>query len=411
MVRTTTSLLAAALLGLAAACTRAETGKPRGGPSRPPAPVEAAPLRVGSLVERRTFSGTLEATLEFTVAPKVGGRLEAVHVDLGDVVEAGDIVATIDDAELVQVVAQAEAEVAVARANQGEAESAHLLAERALRRTESLSQQGITSEAELDNARVNEAARRSRLDVTAAQVARAEATLAAARIQLSYADVTALWASDSAAPEVGAGSDVAPVDRRVVGRRFVDAGGFVTAGTPLMSIVDLDPIVAVITVPERDYAHLTPGLAARITTDAYPGQSFVGVIDRLAPVFNRSTRQVRVELVVANPDLRLKPGMFVRAALDLAEVRDTAIAPFAALAERGGRTGMFVLDASGAAVAWRPVELGVREGDDVEVLGEGLAALAAAGRGVVVLGQELCDDGAPVRVVAAGDVSPGEEAR
>jgi multidrug efflux pump subunit AcrA (membrane-fusion protein) len=415
----------AALAALVLGCSEAPAPAGRANAGRPPAPVEAAPMRVGELVLRRTFSGTLEATRDFTVAPKVGGRLATLEVDIGDVVEDGAVIATIDDDELVQLVAESEAELAVARADHGEAESAHIVAQRSLQRVESLSQQGITSQAELDTAQVNEFANRSRVEVARAQILRAEAELEGARIRLGHARVIATWddrvpdgVESAAAPENGGGSgdslERLPRERRIVGRRFVDAGGFVTAGTPLVSIVDLDPIHAVITVPERDYSRLALGLTASLVTDAYPGDSFAGVISRLAPVFNRSTRQARVELVLENPDLRLKPGMFVRATLELQRVTNASIVPFAALAERGEQQGLFVLDEAGTRVSWVPVTIGVREDEDVVVHGEGLDALAAVGRRVVVLGQELCDDGALVKAIeaptrnAAPDAQPAD---
>jgi len=467
------------LLALGASCTKEAHSVPPGAPERPAAPVEATPLRRGVLVERRTFSGTLEASREFTVASKVSGRLAALHVDVGDRVQPGTVIAEIDDAELVQLVAQAGAELAVAAANHGEAESAHLLAERALRRVESLSQQGITSEAELDNARVTELARRSRIDVTRAQILRVEAALEAARIQSSQARVIADWGSagssdperldpDHSDPEgsdpegsgaegsgaegsgaEGSGaegspgsatlpSDSAPsaptaavTDTRTVGVRYVDAGGFVSAGTPLVSVIALDPIRAVITVPERDYAHLRPGMPATLVTDAYPGEAFPARVERLAPLFNRATRQVRVELAVANTDERLKPGMFVRAALELRRLEGAVIAPFAALTVRNGARGLFVLDDEGVRVRWMTVEVLARDGAEVALKsaaqasaapadeapsgatptgpapsGEALESLATEGRPIVVLGQELCDDGARVRVIPPSPGAP-----
>jgi multidrug efflux pump subunit AcrA (membrane-fusion protein) len=401
--------LAALLLG----CSETPTPSGRGAGERPPAPVEAVAMRVGELVQRRTFSGTLEATRALTGAPKVGGRLARLEVAIGDVLEDGAIIASIEDDELVQLVAESEAEVAVARADHGEAESAHILAERALKRVESLSVQGITSQAELDTASVNEFARRSRVEVTLAEIQRAEAELEGARIRLGHARVVASWGDQPAnpsaptdAPTNGADSGHGYTrDRRIVGRRFVDAGGYVAAGTPLVSIVDLDPIHAVITVPERDYARLQTGLSASIVTDAYPGEAFNGEITRLAPVFNRSTRQARVELVIENDELRLKPGMFVRATLELQRVAGATIVPFAALAERDERPGVFVLDEEGARVAWVPVTVGVRDEHEVAIQGADLDALAAAGRRVVVMGQEMCDDGGRVRAIEATPVA------
>ncbi|MEZ5978070.1 MAG: hypothetical protein R3F34_07635 [Planctomycetota bacterium] len=79
--------------------------------------------------------------------------------------------------------------------------------------------------------------------------------------------------------------------------------------------------------------------------------------------------------------------MFVRATLELERTPETTVVPYAALTTRGGETGVFVLAEDGKHVAWRPVVVGVREGDVVEVRGDGVTG------SVVTLGQELCDDG------------------
>jgi multidrug efflux pump subunit AcrA (membrane-fusion protein) len=196
--------------------------------------------------------------------------------------------------------------------------------------------------------------------------------------------------------------DLFPRDRailqRVVAERFVDEGGTFSANTQLMTIVELDPIVGVVFVPERDYARLAVGQLATLVTDAHPGRTFEGRVTRIAPVFRRATRQARIELQVDNADEALKPGMFVRATIVLERVEDALVVPFDALTERAGEVGVFVLDASDERVRWRAVEVGVREGERVQVLGDGLA-----GR-VVTLGQELCDDGA--RVAATDRSSP-----
>ena len=263
--------------------------------SRGPVPVEVASIERATLRLRRTFGGALEAAEEILVAPKVAGRIEELAVDLGDEVSPGQVVARLDDAEFVQALAQARAELAVAEANRAEAAIAIAIAARALSRFEALGQQGVVSESEFDVASAGEMAGRARLEVTQAQVARAEAAVETARIRLGYATVIATLAVDG---EWGSG-------RRVVAERFVDVGATVAANDPLFTVVELDPVVAVLFVPERDYARLAVGLEARIVTDAYPGGSFAGSIARIAPVFRRSTRQVRVELGIPNNDERL----------------------------------------------------------------------------------------------------------
>ncbi len=354
-----------------------------------PVPVEVARIERGSITSRRTFSGAIEATSEFVVAPKVAGQLVRLDVDLGDTVERGQVVAYLDDSEFAQAVLQAEAELAVARANEAEARSTIEIAQRALERVESLREEGVTSESELDAVRSDELASRARIKVTQANVVRVEAALEAARIRLGFTRVHADWN----------GGD----DQRVVAERFVDDGGTVSANTPLVSIVEVDPVIAVVQVPEREYARLALGQRAVLTTDAYPERAFAGEIGRIAPVFRSSTRLARVELLVANADEALKPGMFVRVTLALEEVEDAAIVPYEALTERQTVPGVFVVDAAGERVAWCPVAVGVRDDDRVQVLPLEVGT-QLSGR-VVVLGQEFCDDGGRIAVVGGAAAS------
>jgi len=93
-----------------------------------PIPVEVSPVQQGAMELRRTFSGTLEAQGQFTVAPKVSGRIERLYVNLADTVQRGQLVAELDNAEYEQAVAQAEADLAVARANLSATQSALAIA-------------------------------------------------------------------------------------------------------------------------------------------------------------------------------------------------------------------------------------------------------------------------------------------
>jgi RND family efflux transporter MFP subunit len=349
---------------------------------RAPVPVEVGRVERGPVTLRRTFTGTLEAGEGFVVSPRVDGRVAQLAVDIGDVVERGQVVALLDDDEYVQDVNQAEADLAVAMASQAEAKSAVEIAVRELRRLTDLRGEGVSSESQVDAARSRELAAQASVAVTEAHVTRAEAALEAARIRLGYTRVVAGWS----------GAD----DRRTVGERFVDEGETVSGNDALMSIVELDPIMAVVFVPERDYARLGIGQVATATTDAYPGRAFEARVVRIAPVFRSSTRQARIELEIANPSEVLKPGMFVRVTIELERLVDAIVVPFDALTERGDDTGVFVLDPDGARVHWRPVAAGVREGERVQVIGEGVTGY------VVTLGQALCDDGGRVTVIGPG---------
>lgn len=343
-----------------------------------PIPVEVVTVEQGDIEHQRTFSGTLQAQAEIVVAPKVSGRIEQLDADLADIVSRDQVVARLDNDEYVQDVRQVEAGLAVARANLVEAQSLLKIAERELERVEKLRQRGVSSESQRDAAKADQLAKQAHVEVTRAQVTRAESALESARIRLGYTTVTASWRGDS--------------EQRVVAERYVDEGETVSANTPLLRIVELNPITVVFFVTERDYALLQQGQSASLTTDAYPGESFSGTVVRIAPVFRESTRQAQVELRVKNPLLRLKPGMFVRVTVTLKQADHATIVPEQALITRDGRSGLFVVSADGKTVSWRPVTIGIQQGSRVQVTGE-----AFTGR-VVVLGQQLLDDGSAIRV-------------
>lgn len=357
------------------------TGGPPAREGTPPAPVEVVPVTRGSIEDRRVFSGTLEATALVVIAPKVAGRLASIPVDLGDGVERGQVVATLEDDELRFAVAEAEAEVAVAEAGIDEMRSAAEAASRSLERVQELHRAKDASDADLDAAEAEHAASAAAVEAARARATRARAALESARVRLSYATIRANW-------EGGDGV-------RVVAERFAEEGEVVSANTPLLSILELDPIQAVMYATERDYASFAVGQGVSLTTDAFPGRSWEGRVSRIAPIFSEGSRQARVEVVVANAEGALKPGMFARIETVLGVAPDAVIVPVEALAERGGRTVVFLTDAAGETVRMVPVEIGIRAGGRVQVLGADLV-----GR-VVTLGQQLLEDGSRIKIPEA----------
>ena len=344
------------------------------------APVGVARIEHGPIHLRRTFSGALESPAAFVVRPKISGRIVRLDVALADTVARGQSVAWLDDDEHVQLVAQAEAELAVAEASLAESKSALVIAMRELQRISTLRERGVASESQLDVAQADQLTKDAQAKVAAAQVTKAKAALASAKVRLGYTQVVAGWNGGQ--------------NHRVVAERFVDEGETVSANAPLLSIVELNPMTGVIFVAERDYARLRPGQLASLTTDAYPGVSFQGRIDRIAPIFRQETRQARVELVIDNPEHRLKPGMFIRVSVIMDQVAEATIVPEQALTTRADRTGVFVVNDDGRSVTWREVRTGIREGNRVQVEGEGLT-----GR-VVTLGHQLVKDGSAITIPA-----------
>jgi multidrug efflux pump subunit AcrA (membrane-fusion protein) len=109
-------------------------------------------------------------------------------------------------------------------------------------------------------------------------------------------------------------------------------------------------------------------------------------------------------MTIDNPQHRLKPGMFIRTTVALTQVADATVIPEQALTIRDDRNGVFIVNPDGQSVAWREVKVGIREGDRVQVEGQGLS-----GR-VVTLGQQLLKEGSAITIhVGQGESAAGRK--
>jgi RND family efflux transporter MFP subunit len=347
----------------------------KAGGARGPVAVEAVAVVQGPIEQRRELTGTLEATAEIVVAPKVGGRVHRITVALGDPVQRGQVVAELDDEELEQAQAQAKADLAVARARKVAADHALAIAARTHERVTGLRRRNIASDEELDATGAAKLQAEADVAVATSEITRARAALRGAEVRKRYTQVVVDW--------------VGGAHQRVVAERLVDEGTMVAANTPLLSVVGLDPLVVAVHVTEQDYGHLREGLPVTVFADAYPGEEFGGHVARIAPVFAPQSRQARVELEVPNPKGRLRPGMFVRVRVVLARVEAAAIVPRDALVEQANGHAVYVVEGDGTA-RLRPVTVGVSDGERVQV--DGVSPPAQ----VVTLGQAQLHDGAAV---------------
>jgi len=275
-------------------------------------------------------------------------------------------------------VVEGEARLAVTEANRVSAESRLEIAQREAERTRALHTRGIASDSDLDATKAEFLVSQAAVKVAEADLKREQAALTSANIRLGYTRVAAEWEKGD--------------DERIVAERYANEGNTVAANTALFSIVELDPLLAVIRITERDYPRLVVGQKARLRTDAFPDRVFTATVSRIAPIFRASSRQARVELNVPNPDYLLKPGMFARCELELERVEDATSVPELAITRRGDKTGLFLVDEQETSVSWVEVNPGIRDGSQVELIGARLD-----GR-VVTIGQQLIDDGSTIRI-------------
>jgi RND family efflux transporter MFP subunit len=336
--------------------------------------VEVAPIVEGPIRDLGLFSGTLVPKSQFVVAPKVSGKLEKLYVDIGDRLTNGQLVAQIEDEEYQQQVIQAEADLSVAKATLEESRSAVELAKRDLERTESLYKKKIMSDSQMDAARAQFNAQEAKFKVAAAQVSNRESALEAARVRLSYTRITAAWDK---------GSNV-----RYVGERFVFEGALLSPNSQIISVIELQPITAVIYATEKEYFRIQPGQEVAVTSSAFPDREFQGTVTRVAPLLQEASRQARVEIDINNEDRTLKPGMFVNAAIEFAHRDKAILVPYSSLVQRDNQSGVFIADTENKKAYFKPVKVGIIEGETAEVLDPAdLSGYA------VVLGQHLLQDG------------------
>ncbi|MFH1708667.1 MAG: efflux RND transporter periplasmic adaptor subunit [Planctomycetota bacterium] len=361
-----------------------------------PVPVEVAAIGKGTVRDTGIFTGSLDPRSQFVVSPKAGGKLKKLNVNIGDAVKSGAEIALLDDDEYVQAAEQAKAELAVAAANVEHAQSQKTAAEREFRRLETLRAKSIASETELDRARVEFEAREAGYKVAQSQVLQREAARKTAAIRLAYTRITADWPPTVSAAGGSPGEEV-----WFVGERFVEEGALVRANDPIVSVVDINTLIGVINVTDRDYSRVRVGQPVRVTADAFPGRSFTGTVVRIAPLFREESRQARVELELPNAGHELRPGMFIRAEIEFSRRADVTVIPVNAVANRDGTTGIFMVDQAGARVTFTPLTAGLTDQGLVEVV----APAGLTGR-VVTTGHHLLRDGAAITVVQPAGMAP-----
>jgi RND family efflux transporter MFP subunit len=341
------------------------------------------------------FTGTLYPNSQFVIAPKIAGRLEKLHVKIGDTVRRNQLIAELESDEYLQQVDQAKAELEVARANLAESRSSLEIAAKEFERVKTLRQKKIASESELDASEAQLTAQQAKYKVALAQVSQKEAALKAAQVRLSYTQIRASWEDGDST--------------RVVGERFVDEGAMLAANTSIVSILDTRTLTGVIHIIEKDYPKIRTGQKASLETDAYPGRIFTGHVVRIAPLVKEMTRSARVELEVPNPDGLLKPGMFIRANIEFSRLEEATVVPVEALVKRGGVQGIFLLEREEMKARFVPVRTGMTDKTFAQVLEPALSGE------VVTLGHHLLEDGSSVILPAqepggkAGRIKTGQK--
>ncbi len=177
---------------------------------------------------------------------------------------------------------------------------------------------------------------------------------------------------------------------------YVDAGSTVGPTTPVLRIGTLDALEIVVDVPERFVGAIGPDTAGTVVFSAFPDQPRSARVARLSPVLDPSSRSKEVAFALSPPWEAVQAGMFAEVTLVTERRTDALTVPVASVVRRANRESVFVVEEETARLV--PVETGISADGRVEVL-TGLSP----GRRVVVEGQNLLEDGSPVRVVGENE--------
>jgi len=257
-------------------------------------PVEVMEIGLGEVKQSLTFHGDIKAEVEVKVFSKIPDRIEEFFVDDGDRVRKGDPIARILATTIEQAMLQAEAGLTAARAQEANSKVEY---ERAKR----LHKENAMSKQQFD-------AIGTQYEAESAFVKQAEAALVSARTQLKDATVTA------------------PISG-IIGKRYYEAGDMATPVMAVVSIVQMDRVRIVFDATEDDLGKLAVGQRAKVQVRSYPDEIFVGEVQKISPVLDPTTRLAEVDVLVPNPDHKLKPGMYAEAEITTGILEDALVVP------------------------------------------------------------------------------------
>ena len=399
-------------LALLTACTKKEEEKPE-----PIAPVQVAPVTTDSIRKLVEADAVLFPIDQSPIVPKITAPVAKFNVNRGDHVRAGQVVAILENRDLVAAVAAAKAQTEQADANLRATSGSNVpdqvvkaqtdvnaakeqldAAQRVLESRRKLLEQGALARKLVDDQQVAVAQAQAQYQSAQEHLRTLQSVGKGEQIKGAQAQVDVAKAQISSAEAQVAYSEVRSPIAGVVADRPLYPGEVAQPGSPLMTVINISSVVARANVPQTQAMSVKVGQSAviKLTGESSEIPAKVTVV---SPATDPSSTTVQVWVQAANPGERLKPGASVRVTIVTGILKDVTVVPASAILP--GEEGGTVVDTIGAdsTIHQKKVEIGVREPDKVEILSG-----VSPGDQVVVVGGMGLDDKAKVRIV-----KPGEE--
>ncbi len=325
-------------------CDRSESNAQAPQEENQAIPVSVLEVQPVAIRDILVLPGETEAWQDVLVPADISGRVEWIGPKEGESLKKGQLFAKIDVSALKVALEKAECD--------------YKLNEDLLKRREKLFERKSISQEELDRIRT--------------ETLLAQHTLEQTRVEYER------------------GFTKSPISG-VINYLFVDQGEFIERGHSIATIVNVDKIKINVSVPEMDVRFLKPGQESRVTIDAYPNESMIGVVDFVSYKADPATKTFKVRVLVDNSDGKIRPGMIARLAFIRQVIPNALVAPLFALVDKGGERILF-LEKDGVAQS-RTVSLGVIDNDRIQIL-KGLNP----GDRLIVKGQTQVEEGMKVHV-------------
>jgi len=326
------------------------------------APVKVFKVKKQKISEKLFYTGVIEAWKKINITPDVGGKIAKIHVQEGDRVEEGQLLAELDTRAIRLQLEAAKAGLAVAEANYKDAQ-------RNMERMERLKQEKAVSDQQYEKVRLG-------YEAAEAQLEQARSTLNLAQHSLDVSLMKAPFSGVVASKNAEVGDVINPM-----------MGAF-SPTSGVLTLMDFSRIKIEVDVSQQDFVRIKKGQAAQLRVTAIPDKIFEGHVSLVNLTADALTKKFKVEITVENSDLILKPNTFGEITLEVSTHENALVIPQKAILEN-----RYVFLASGNNAEKREVTLGLQNSDWVEVT-SGLNE----GDLVVVEGNYGLEDGAKINI-------------
>jgi membrane fusion protein (multidrug efflux system) len=262
----------------------------------------AIPVEIGSPVRGdifATYTGTapIEAFAEADVIAKVDGEVRELRAEEGDMVSKDQILAVLDGDRL--------------RLELSESKARLQKMQRDFERNTELQEKGLVSEGDFEKIQY--------------ELEALEASYNLASLELDYTQIRAT---------IGG----------VISERYIKLGNTIRAGDPVFRVTSLDPLVAYMFVPEREFRQIAAGQPVQISIDALPGPPVIAAVTRVSPVVDPDTGTFKITIEIQDDERRIKPGMFGRMSIIYDKHENVLQIPRSAIIDAAGELSVFVVE-------------------------------------------------------------------